>query len=137
MHKTLTCVAHPWLCDVMGHLNTRHYVAMFDDANYVILDRLRPANHGAVSKAFGWADVRNEIDYLAEVPAGAVVDIYTGISRLGTKSLTIAAQMRAPGDAAFIHAKMSATIVYFDLTQRRAAALTPEIQAAARASLIV
>ncbi len=27
-------VAHPWMCDVLGHMTTRHYVAMFDDAAY-------------------------------------------------------------------------------------------------------
>lgn len=27
-------VVHPWLCDAMGHLTTRHYLAMFDDAIY-------------------------------------------------------------------------------------------------------
>ena len=25
-------VVHPWLCDAMGHLTTRHYLGMFDDA---------------------------------------------------------------------------------------------------------
>ena len=30
-------VAHPWMCDVLGHMTTRHYVAMFDDAAYHML----------------------------------------------------------------------------------------------------
>jgi len=37
MHETARVhfgVAHPWLCDSMGHLTSRHYVAMFDDASY-------------------------------------------------------------------------------------------------------
>ena len=37
-------VAHPWLADVMGHMTTRHYVAMFDDASYHFL-----------FEAFGWS----------------------------------------------------------------------------------
>ena len=26
-------VAHPWQCDVLGHLTTRFYVAMFDEVD--------------------------------------------------------------------------------------------------------
>ena len=34
MNLVQKSVAHPWMCDVLGHLTTRHYVAMFDDAAY-------------------------------------------------------------------------------------------------------
>ena len=30
--ETFRGVAAPWLCDAMGHMNTRHDAAMFDDA---------------------------------------------------------------------------------------------------------
>jgi len=30
-------IVHPWLCDVMGHMNVRHYIGMFDDASYQLL----------------------------------------------------------------------------------------------------
>ena len=30
-------VAHPWECDVIGHLTTRFFVAMFDGASYHFL----------------------------------------------------------------------------------------------------
>ena len=30
-------VVHPWMCDVLDHLITRHYMAMFDDASYHLL----------------------------------------------------------------------------------------------------
>ena len=137
LQKTLTAIAHSWLCDVMGHLNTRHYVGMFDDANFIVLNNLRPAStEGVRSDGFGWADVRNEIDYLAEVPAGAIVDIYTGINRVGTKSITAYAQMQAAHDPQKIHAKMTATIVFFDLNRRCAAPLTDEILGRARSMLI-
>ena len=41
--KMIECyrgVVHPWLCDAMGHLTTRHYVGMFDDAGYHLLAAL-------------------------------------------------------------------------------------------------
>ena len=39
-----TAVAHPWLCDIMGHMTTRHYTAIFDDASYLYFFRV-----------FGWS----------------------------------------------------------------------------------
>ena len=30
-------IVHPWLCDVMGHMNVRHYMGMFDDASLQLL----------------------------------------------------------------------------------------------------
>jgi acyl-CoA thioester hydrolase len=34
VHKN---VMHPWMCDAMGHLTTRFYLALFDDASYHLL----------------------------------------------------------------------------------------------------
>ena len=36
MELMIRAVVHPWLCDMMGHLTTRHYVGMFDDAAYAL-----------------------------------------------------------------------------------------------------
>ena len=33
-------VVHPWLCDAMGHMTTRHDMAMFDDGSYHLLAAL-------------------------------------------------------------------------------------------------
>ena len=30
-------VSHPAMCDIMGHMTTRHYIAMFDDGSYHFL----------------------------------------------------------------------------------------------------
>jgi acyl-CoA thioesterase FadM len=40
VHKT---VSHPWQCDIMGHMTTRFYMAMFDDSSYHFLHHV-----------FGW-----------------------------------------------------------------------------------
>ena len=37
-------VAHPWLCDALGHLNTRNYHAMYDDALFVLLAIIGQSN---------------------------------------------------------------------------------------------
>lgn len=38
--ETFKGIAHPWLCDIMGHLNTRNYMAMFDNASMYFLSLL-------------------------------------------------------------------------------------------------
>lgn len=130
MRQVTSAVIHPWSCDAQGHLNTRHYVGIFDDANHVLLDRVAGQAQDAVP-GLGWADVRNEVDFLAEVRAGTIVDVFAAIRRIGTKSLTIAMEIRrAHSDDAC--ARMLAIIARFDLTTRRAVALPPPLIESAR-----
>jgi len=85
----------------------------------VVLGRLGYSFREPAEKHFGWADVRNEIDYLVAVPQRTVVDIYSGTYKLGTKSLTILSQMRDV-ETSQVLARMKATVVYFDLARRKA-----------------
>lgn len=132
MIRASAAVAHPWLCDVMGHLNTRHYVGMFDDANMILIARLGYSFRDAQTSPVGWADIRNEVDYLAEVPAGLVVEIYSAVVKLGSKSITLLSEMRC-AESGKTHARMTAVMVYFDRREKKSLPLTDEIRAAATA----
>ena len=69
-------IAQPWECDVMGHMTTRFYVAMFDDASYHFLFTVFGWTiSGHESRKFGWADARHVIEYKSEVSAGDVLEI--------------------------------------------------------------
>ena len=64
-------VAHTWFCDVLGHMTTRFYLHMFDDASYHLFHEVfgwaaAQDNEGKL----GWVDVRHVIEYIAEVSAG-------------------------------------------------------------------
>lgn len=133
MRQLTSAIIHPWNCDAQGHLNTRHYVGIFDDANQVLLARIAGRSQDGAG-ALGWADVRNELDFLAELTAGTVVDVFAAIRRVGTKSLTIAAEIRRAhsGEAS---ARMLAVITRFDLCTRRAAVLSQPLIEAARSWL--
>jgi acyl-CoA thioester hydrolase len=101
-------VVHPWLCDVMGHLSTRNYMAMFDDATYQFLSIIGYDARMASEQHWGWADVRHEINYISEIAAGAV--------------------LRVEGRAkAYVCATLEAKIVCFDLEARRARPPPPYI----------
>ena len=128
MHLLYKGTVHPWHCDVMGHMNTRHYLAMFDDASYQLLNEA--TGWHATSEVWqgrGWADVHNSIDYLGELRAGELIEIQGGISAVGNSSFTASYFMRnkVTGDIA---AKMVAKLIYFDLVARKSMLLTDEIK---------
>jgi acyl-CoA thioester hydrolase len=125
-------VVHPWLCDMMGHLTTRHYMAIFDDASYVLLSQTgwAPAVPEWVGK--GWADVRHEINYVAEVSAGTVVEVHGVIAKLGRTSIESAMEMRKLHDGE-VAARLVAKTVFFDLVARKATPLTDAMRAKAEA----
>src|SRR6185312_9886069 len=111
MQQVTSVVIHPWTCDAQGHLNTRHYVGIFDDANQVLLARIAGRSQDAAN-GLGWADVRNEVDFLAEITAGIVVEVFAAVRRIGTKSLTVAAEIRR-ADSDDACARMIAVLTRF------------------------
>jgi acyl-CoA thioester hydrolase len=130
-----TGIAQPWQCDVLGHLTTRFYVALFDEASYHFLFEL-----------FGWSgasdeegrrafvDARHEIDYSAEVLAGDLLEIHARLERVGTKSMVAVYDMRRRHTGETV-ATLRATYVLFDLQTRRAVALDDDLGEKARAAL--
>ncbi|MFI0848775.1 acyl-CoA thioesterase [Mesorhizobium sp. IMUNJ 23232] len=112
---TYAGVVHPWMCDAMGHLNVRHYVAMFDDASFQLLGRVTGKEDPEAG--LGWADVRMEIDYKHETPVGTLVTIRSRVEKVGASSLTYAHEMSGTLDGA-VHALMRTVTVRFDLRLR-------------------
>lgn len=120
-------VVHPWLCDNMGHMTTRHYTAMFDDASYHMFAALGfTPDH--LASGIGIADVKMTTSFLAELSAGALLVIKGHVTRVGTKSLTAFYRMENlhTGETA---ATLEAVTTQFDLKSRRAIPLLPEIRA--------
>jgi len=113
-------VAHPWFCDVMGHMTTRFYVGMFDDASYHFINETFGS---VISETEGWADVKHEIDYLDEVASGDLLEVSGSLIKLGTKSMTVRYEMfnRTKNSVA---ATLVSTSVLFDLKARKAIAIS-------------
>ena len=134
MMETYRGVVHPWLCDVMGHLTTRHYVAMFDDASYHLAHAcgvsVDPAKHDS-----GFVDVKLEMDFISELKVGDLVVIRSGIVRLGGKSFTALHHMHRLSDDV-LAASMRATSVAFDLKVRKAIALGDAFREKASALMV-
>jgi acyl-CoA thioester hydrolase len=128
-------VAHPWLCDVIGHMTTRHYVAMFDDASYHFLFAVFGWS-GSMDKhgERGWVDVRHVIEYLAEVSAGDLLEIRASLVKLGTKSIKIRFDMfnLARDELA---ARLESICVLFDMKARTGLPIEGELREKALAHL--
>ncbi|MDB5367545.1 MAG: thioesterase superfamily protein [Rhodospirillales bacterium] len=134
MIETARSVAHPWLCDVMGHLSTPHYLAVFDIATYHLFAAANASPAKTVKTGLGWADVRHEIDYKSEVKAGSLLRVQSEVIRIGGKSVTHRHELLDVDDCV-LKATLLATTVAFDL-EARAAITIPDLQRAGFAALI-
>lgn len=126
-------VAHPWQCDILGHLTTRFYVGIFDDASYCFLHQLFGWN-GARDGDFGCVDVKHTIEYKNEVNAGDLLEVSARLLKLGGKSLTVSYEMTklASGEVA---ATLESVMVLFDLNKRRAVTIPDNLRAKAQLAL--
>lgn len=124
-------VAHPWMCDVMGHVNVRHYAAMFDDASFHLLGHIAGIE-GLKDTSRGWADVRSEVEYKHETKAGELLTIHSRVVKTGRTSITFEQVMSGTLDGV-VHAVNKTVSVRFDLTARAAVELDEAMRARAEA----
>lgn len=123
-------VVHPWLCDAMGHLTTRHYSAMFDDGSYHLLSALG-FDAETLHSGIGFADVNLNMSLKSELRVGDLIVIAGRVLRIGRSSIKIRYVMRnlQGGETA---AELIATTVQFDLKARRSMEVLPVTRANAR-----
>jgi len=124
--ETWRGMAHPWNCDTMGHMNTRFYAAIYDDASFHFLARLAPSRAQKES-GLGWADVRQLIEYKLEVASGALLLVRTMLTRLGRTSVEYRHELR-DAETDLLHSTSEQVTVRFDLRARKAAPLDDEIR---------
>lgn len=121
-------VAHPWQCDIMGHMTTRFYMAMFDDASYHFLHHLFDWN-GAKNDTgeLGWVDVRHTINYKDEVNAGDLLEVRAELTKVGGKSMSVSYEMINLGNGD-VAATLEGVIVLFDLKKRGAVTIPDDLR---------
>lgn len=134
MIETARSVAHPWLCDVIGHLSTPNYLAVFDIATYHLFAAAGASPTKTVKTGQGWADVRQELEYKSEVKAGSLLLVRSAVVRVGGKSVTHRHELRDADDDT-LRATLLATTVAFDMNARAAMAI-PDAQRAGFEALV-
>ena len=133
--ETFRGMVYPWQCDHQGHLNTMHYVGMFDAAFWHHLSAMGFTRAYLDANNRGFADVKDTIEYVAEVPVGARVAIPSGLLRIGTSSITARHTMR-DAETGAVAATSEKVTVYFDLAARRSAAIPDDMRAKAEAFIV-
>jgi acyl-CoA thioester hydrolase len=113
---TVQQVVYPGDCDVMGHLNTRHYTALFDHAMWELMRILGSEDTYGSDATIGWVDVETLVRYRREVNVGAAVQIRSRIVRVGNTSLVTEHVLEIQGEE---RASCRATSVRFNLIARQ------------------
>ncbi len=121
LHRTIVMPAH---CDAYGHMNVRHYAAMFDEAGWHILARAGVSLTELRRRGLGSVVASLTIDFHHELTAGQLVVVTGAFTRVGGKSF--AYDMRLYEADAMTHCATQKTVeVCFD-TARRASVLLPD-----------
>ncbi len=133
--ETFRGMVYPWQCDHQGHLNTKEYVGMFDAAFWHHLSAMGFTRAYLDEHERGFADVKDTIEYKAEVPVGARVTIESALLRIGNSSITALHTMRdsETGEVAATSEKIT---VYFDLEARASTPLPDDMRAGAEAFIV-
>lgn len=114
--------------DENGHMNVRHYLSLFDDAGYPMIERfgLTPEYHS--QHQTGGFDLEHHVHYLNEVHIGDTVAIYLRL--LGRSAKRMHYIMFMVNET---RGKLAATFEcvnsFADLAQRKTAPFPPEIAA--------
>jgi acyl-CoA thioester hydrolase len=125
LHRT---VVMPAYCDAYGHMNVRHYAAMFDEAGWHVLARSGVSLTDLRARGLGSVVATLTIDFHHELTAGQLVVVVGGLTRVGHKSFEY--EMRLFEADAMTHCATQRTVeVCFDTRGRSAAPLPEDIRA--------
>jgi acyl-CoA thioester hydrolase len=122
-------IVMPAQCDAYGHLNVRHYAAMFDEAGWHILARGGVSLADLRARGLGTVVATLTIDFHHELTAGQLVLVTGTLTRVGHKSL--AYEMRLYEADSMRHCATQRTVeVCFDTTKRAAAPFPEDVREA-------
>lgn len=127
-------VVYPAQCDAMGHMNTPHYVAAFDQAMWHLVALLGYRATWIQERRQGWADVKYVIEFRSELGAGDLFQVESAVARVGKSSLVSRHALLETGTCK-VAAELEMTSVYFNLEKRVSLPIPEPIRAAAEALL--
>ncbi len=132
--ETFRAVVYPWHCDHQGHMTTMHYVGMFDAACWQHLSAMKFTRQYLAQHQTGFVDVKDTIEYKAELPVGSLVVIVSELTRIGKSSITVLHTMQnvETNEIAATSEKISA---YFHLEARHTTPLPDDIVTVMRAMI--
>ena len=133
--ETFRSMVYPWHCDHQGHMNTMHYVGMFDTAFWHHLSALGFTRKYLNERGTGFFDVKDIVEYHVEQGPGALIMIESGLLRVGNTSIVAFHRMRSTEDGE-IAATSEKVTVYASLAGRTKVALPDELRPQLETNLV-
>jgi acyl-CoA thioester hydrolase len=134
-HDISRTVIMPALCDHYGHLNVRHYAALFNDAAWQMMTLGGVSMADLKARGLGTVVATLTIDFHHEVTAGALVLIRGAITKVGGKSL--AHELRLYEIGTMTHCATQKSVeVCFDMTARASTPFPDDLRATLAASIV-
>ena len=121
-HELTRAVVMPAHCDIYGHMNVRHYAAMFDDAGWHMLAKAGVSLADLHAQGLGSVVASLTIDFHRELKAGQLTLVSGAFVRVGDKSFSY--ELRLYESESMTHCATQKTVeVCFDTRARRSTAL--------------
>lgn len=122
--RTVVLPAH---CDAYGHMNVRHYAAIFDDAGWHVLTRAGISLTDVRARGLGTVVATMTIDFHHEITAGQLALVTGAVTRVGTKSFAYE-QRLYEADAMTHCATQKVVEVCFDTKARKGVPLPEDLK---------
>ena len=135
MPVTYRGTVYPWHCDHVGHMNVMWYVGKFDEATWQLFNALGLTPSFLRENGRGMAAVEQQISYLAELHAGDVVTVRSGILEVREKSLRFVHEMRND-ETGVVAARTVLKVVHLDTQQRKSCAFPEAVMSNAQARVV-
>ena len=134
-HDISRTVVMPALCDHYGHLNVRHYAALFNDAAWQMLTLGGISMGEMKARGLGTVVATLTIDFHREVTVGQLVLIKGAITRVGAKSL--AHELRLYEIETMTHCATQKSVeVCFDMAKRASVPFPDDLRVKLQAAVL-
>lgn len=122
-------------CDHLGHMNVARYYGICADVGVILQNEIGLTPDDIRSgRRLSMVVVRNESDFRAEILVAEPIIMRSAILEIGSKSMLLHHQLfRADGVMAF---DTTQRVVVFDLVNRRAAEIPPDVREKVEAILV-
>ena len=122
-------------CDHLGHMNVARYYGICADVGVILQNEIGLTPDDIRSgRRLSMVVVRNESDFTSEILVAEPIIMRSAILEIGSKSMLLHHQLfRADGVMAF---DTTQRVVLFDLVNRRAAEIPPDVRAKVEAILV-
>ncbi|ORU92012.1 MAG: thioesterase [Cycloclasticus sp. symbiont of Bathymodiolus heckerae] len=117
--------------DALGHINNVQFVRFLESGRVAYCERVFEAMFSPELKA-GWILADMQCSYLQQVHYPAQLDVYTRVSKVGNKSITLLADIYREGEEAPV-VRSQGIMVWFDYIKQQTAAIPDRVRAEIKA----